>query len=642
MDQRVSTIADDQGFSFAPISSAKASSGRRRLHLRSVLVAAGTIALLVAAGVYGHYWWTTSRFLVSTDDAYVQTHSVLISPHISGYISEVPVDDNQRVRAGEVLARIDPRDYQHALDQANANVAAAQASIDTLNQQIAMQKLVVEQDRQLVVSDQAALVYSQQNYQRYTEMAKTGAGSVKSAQGATADIREKEATLQHDTTVLAPRRSRSPSTRRSSPRPRRRSPSNRRSSNRPSSTSSYTTITAPVDGTVGVRTLRVGEYVQAGTQLMAVVPLQAVYVTANYKETQLTDVRPGQPVTIDVDTFPGATVHGYVDSLAPASGEEFALLPPDNATGNFTKIVQRIPVKIAIDPNDPLSAGCVRACRSSRRSTPSRRTRLPREGVVTGASDRSGELAVPLKTWIAVGGALIGAFMAVLNIQITNASLPYIEGGIGTGGVYGTWIIDRLSDRRDHRHSDDRLPQPGVLAAPLPDRQHGAVPAVLGRCAARRSSLGEMIVLRALQGFSGGVMIPLAFTIIVTMLPRSKRPMGLAGFAVTATFAPAIGPTIGGWLTDNYGWPTIFYINLAPGVVMLSALIYAPAAIADAARPAAAGRLARHRADGGRARRLPDRARRRQRLRLVRLAVHRQAEPGRRGGARRLRRASSS
>jgi len=116
----------------------------------------------------------------------------------------------------------------------------------------------------------------------------------------------------------------------------------------------YTTITAPVDGTVGLRTLRVGEYVQAGTQLMAVVPLQAVYIVANYKETQLTDVRSGQKATVDIDTFPGTTVHGYVDSLAPASGEEFALLPPDNATGNFTKIVQRIPVKIAIDVNDPL------------------------------------------------------------------------------------------------------------------------------------------------------------------------------------------------------------------------------------------------------------------------------------------------
>ena len=294
MDQRVSTIADDRGFSFAPISSAKASSGRRRLHLRSVLVAAGAIALLVAAGFYGHYWWTTSRFLVSTDDAYVQAHSVLISPHISGYISEVPVDDNQRVRAGEVLARIDPRDYQHALDQANANVAAAQASIDTLNQQIALQKLGVEQDRQLVVSDQAALVFSQQNYQRYTEMAKTGAGSVKSAQGATADIREKEATLQHDTTGVGAAQQQIAVYEAQLAQAEAALAQQQAVEEQAKLNLGYTTITAPVDGTVGVRTLRVGEYVQAGTQLMAVVPLQAVYVVANYKETQLTDVRPGQ------------------------------------------------------------------------------------------------------------------------------------------------------------------------------------------------------------------------------------------------------------------------------------------------------------------------------------------------------------
>ena len=122
---------------------------------------------------------------------------------------------------------------------------------------------------------------------------------------------------------------------------------------------SYATIVAPEDGTVGARTLRVGQYVQAGTQLMAVVPLHAVYVVANYKETQLTDVRPGQPVDIAVDTFPGQTVHGVIDSIAPASGQEFALLPPDNATGNFTKVVQRIPVKIVLR-DDTALAGLLR------------------------------------------------------------------------------------------------------------------------------------------------------------------------------------------------------------------------------------------------------------------------------------------
>src|ERR1700722_12118225 len=184
------------------------------------------------------------------------------------------------------------------------------------------------------------------------------------------------------------------------------------------------------------------------------------------------------------------------------------------------------------------------------------------------------EAAVPLKTWIAVGGALIGAFMAVLNIQITNASLPYIEGGIGTGGINGAWVITAYLIGEIIV-----IPMTDFLSRVFSLRHYlivnTALFLVFSVACGHASSLSEMIVLRALQGFSGGVMIPLAFTIIVAMLPPSKRPVGLAGFAITATFAPAIGPTIGGWLTDNYGWQTIFYVNLAPGAVMLAALIYA-------------------------------------------------------------------
>jgi membrane fusion protein, multidrug efflux system len=328
--------------------------GRSRWSLKRLLIVVLSLMLLSAAALYSKYYWTTGRFLVSTDDAYVQAHSVLISPKVSGYISEAPVDDNDAVRAGQVLARIDPRDYQTALDQARANVRVAQANIDTLNQQIAQQTLTVEQVRQLVVSDQAALVFSQQNFQRYTSLAKIGAGTVQSAQQAEADIREKGAALQHDTSgvgaaekqiaVLQAQLTQANAT----------LAQQQAMEQQAELNLGYTTITTPIDGTVGVRTLRVGEYVQPGTQLMAIAPLQAVYIVANYKETQLTDVRSGQPVVIDIDTFPGTTVHGHVDSLSPASGQEFALLPPDNATGNFTKIVQRIPVKIDIDKNEPL------------------------------------------------------------------------------------------------------------------------------------------------------------------------------------------------------------------------------------------------------------------------------------------------
>src|ERR1700732_4935418 len=328
---------------------------RRPWPLKRLLTGAAAVVLLAGAGIYGDYYWTTGRFMVSTDDAYVQAHSVLISPKVSGYISEVPVDDNQSVHAGEILARIDPRDYQTALDQARANVTGAQASIDTLSQQIAQQKLAVEQARQLVASDQAALVYSQQDFQRYTELAKTGNGTVQRAQLAQADIREKQAALQHDATGVGVAKKQIGIFEAQLAQANATLAQQQAIEHQAELNLSYTTITAPVDGTVGVRPLRVGQYVQAGTQLMAVVPLQAAYVVANYKETQLTDVRPGQPVTIDIDTFPGITVHGRVDSLAPASGQEFALLPPDNATGNFTKIVQRIPVKIVLDPGSPLA-----------------------------------------------------------------------------------------------------------------------------------------------------------------------------------------------------------------------------------------------------------------------------------------------
>jgi DHA2 family multidrug resistance protein len=180
---------------------------------------------------------------------------------------------------------------------------------------------------------------------------------------------------------------------------------------------------------------------------------------------------------------------------------------------------------------------------------------------------------VSLKTWIAVGGALLGAFMAVLNIQVTNSSLPDIEGGIGTGGVNGAWISTAYLIGEIIV-----IPMTDFLSRVFSLRRYMIASTVLflllSAACGLAQNLPEMIVLRGLQGFFGGVLIPLAFTIIVSMLPPSKRSMGFAGFAVTATFAPAIGPTIGGWLTDTYGWQTIFYMNLVPGVVMLSALLY--------------------------------------------------------------------
>jgi membrane fusion protein (multidrug efflux system) len=325
------------------------------INLKQAVLGLAVIAGVFAAADYGRYYWTTSRYLVSTDDAYVDAHSAIISPKVSGYISDVPVDDNQPVKAGDVIARIDPRDYQTALDQARANVAAAQATIATVEQQIAQQNLVVEQARQQVASDQAALVYSQQDLQRYTDLERTGYGTVRRAQQAQSDVVQKQAKLDSDKAGIASAEKQIAVLQAQLDQARATLAQQQASEHQAELNLSYTTITAPFDGTVGVRTAQVGQYVQPGTQLMAVVPLHAVYITANYMETQLTHVRPGQPVAIVVDTFPGTVVHGHVESVAPASGQQFALLPPDNATGNFTKIVQRIPVKIALDEDDPLA-----------------------------------------------------------------------------------------------------------------------------------------------------------------------------------------------------------------------------------------------------------------------------------------------
>ena len=312
------------------------------------------LALAIALGVagaahFGHQYWTVGRYLQSTDDAYVKADSTIISPKVSGYIGRVLVSDNQPVKAGQVLARIDDRDFRTALDQARADVMAAEAAVRNLDAQIALQQPVIAQETADVVAAEAGLKFAQEEQARYEGLMKSGSGTIQRAQQTDAAFREKSAHLQHGKSALlaAQKKVDVLTTERSkavAQVDRARAVERQMALNL-----SYTTITAPVDGTVGARTLRVGQYVTAGTQLMAVVPLDAVYVVANFKETQLTHVRQGQPVEVRIDSFHGARLKGHVDSLSPASGLEFALLPPDNATGNFTKIVQRVPVKIVLD-----------------------------------------------------------------------------------------------------------------------------------------------------------------------------------------------------------------------------------------------------------------------------------------------------
>ncbi|MGY3503425.1 membrane fusion protein (multidrug efflux system) [Bradyrhizobium sp. USDA 4471] len=257
--------------------------------------------------------------------------------------------DNEPVKAGQLLARIDDRDLRTALNQAKADVAASEATVKNIDAQIELQEPLIQQQAAEVDATEASLKFAQQERARYDELMKSGSGTIQRAQQTDAALRSQTAQLQQGKAgllaankkigILATQRAQAVA----------QLDRARAVEHQSALNLSYTQITAPVDGTVGARTLRIGQYVQAGTQLMAVVPLDAVYVVANFKETQLTHVRNGQPVELRVDGFHSTRLKGHVDSLSPASGLEFALLPPDNATGNFTKIVQRVPVKIVLD-----------------------------------------------------------------------------------------------------------------------------------------------------------------------------------------------------------------------------------------------------------------------------------------------------
>src|ERR1700761_6208430 len=321
----------------------------KRFNFRKVLMAGAAVAIIAGGAWYGWDYWTVGRFLVSTDDAYVKADNTTVAPKVSGYLHDVQVGDNERVKAGQVLARIDDRDFKVALDQARADVAAAQAAITSKYAQLDVQQAIIDAAKATLDVDTASATFAKQENKRYTDLASTGYGSVQNAQAAQSRDAGALAAIERDKANLASALKQVELLKAEIAQATAAASRANALQQQAELNLSYTTIIAPIDGVVGNRSLRAGQYVQAGTQLMSLVPATGAYVIANFKETQLTHVQAGQAVDIDVDMFPGKPVHGHVDSLAPASGQEFALLPPDNATGNFTKVVQRIPVKIALD-----------------------------------------------------------------------------------------------------------------------------------------------------------------------------------------------------------------------------------------------------------------------------------------------------
>ena len=322
---------------------------RKKLSLRKLLLMGAAVIAVAGASWYGYDYWTVGQYLVSTDDAYVKADNTTVAPKVGGYLDRVLVADNEQVKAGQVLARIDDRDFRVALDQAKADVLAANATISSKEAQIEVQQAVIKAARATLDVDQANLTFAAQDNKRYTDLAATGSGSVQNAQQAQSRIASAQATLERDTANLASALKQVDLLKAEIVQAKAAAARAEAVQHQAELNLGYTSVVSPIDGVVGNRSLRVGQFVQAGTQLMSIVPAEGAYVVANFKETQLTHVKSGQAVAIEVDMFPGQIVHGHVDSIAPASGQEFALLPPDNATGNFTKVVQRIPVKIALD-----------------------------------------------------------------------------------------------------------------------------------------------------------------------------------------------------------------------------------------------------------------------------------------------------
>jgi membrane fusion protein (multidrug efflux system) len=323
---------------------AQARPRRRRL----ALLSAALLLATAAAGTYGYHWWTVSRFIETTDDAYVGAHNTNLAAKVAGYVASIAVEDNSRVHAGDVIATIDDGDFKLAADAARDKVATQQATVDRIGHQIVAQQASVEQAKAQLVSAKAASTRADLEFNRQQALAQRDYASRQALEQAQANRDQSVAGVASaqaavdaaDATVDVLKAQQQEAARGLD--------ELRTALAKAERDLSFTVIRAPVDGVVGNRAVQTGDYVQTGQRLASLVPLDEVYVDANFKETQLARLHPGQKVAISVDALPEHAIEGTVTSLSPASGSVFSLLPPDNATGNFTKIVQRLPVRIKV------------------------------------------------------------------------------------------------------------------------------------------------------------------------------------------------------------------------------------------------------------------------------------------------------
>jgi membrane fusion protein (multidrug efflux system) len=323
--------------------------------MRKPIIVVAALIAAAGAGYFGYHWWTVGRFLETTDNAYVQSDTATLSPQVEGSVVEVLVTDNQMVKAGAPLIRIDDRDYRAQVAQAKAELSGQQATLASIEQQLALQGSMIAQATATVDQATATLAQSGNDLERARRLWDSRNGSQQAFETADTDQKRATAALASARAALANQQGQTAILEASRRQAQAQIEKLTAAVDLAQISLDRTVIHAPVDGVVGNKGVEVGQYVKAGTQLLSIVPLPKVYVVANFKETQLSDMRVGQSVALTIDAFPGKSLSGHVESFAPASGAEFSLLPPENATGNFTKVVQRVPVRIAIPIDNQLS-----------------------------------------------------------------------------------------------------------------------------------------------------------------------------------------------------------------------------------------------------------------------------------------------
>jgi membrane fusion protein (multidrug efflux system) len=320
---------------------------RRRVSRKSLVLGAVLLAVVGGGAWAGHWWWTAGRYLETTDNAYVQADISPIAPQIDGFIARVEVGDNQAVKAGDVLVRIDDPDFVARRDRADAAVATAKADIATLDSRIGYQQSRVAQAEAELEAANAEAKRAQQQFDRYAKLVTDKVISHQEYDDTQATLTKGKADVVRSAAAINAEKSQLTVIEAERQEAEQKLGEAEASARLAAQDLDKTVIRAPFDGVVGNRNVRVGNYVHAGNQLLSLVPNE-VYVVANFKETQLTHMKAGQEVRIDVDAYPGVPIAGVLQSFAPASGALFSLLPPENATGNFTKIVQRLPVRIKV------------------------------------------------------------------------------------------------------------------------------------------------------------------------------------------------------------------------------------------------------------------------------------------------------